>query len=63
MINVYGCPQGALDLWKSQNTLWKEMFSHVAGLGDVPWAMAGDWNVTPDQLDARACPTDFRMAS
>ena len=26
------------------------MFSHVAGLGDVPWVMAGDWNATPDEL-------------
>ena len=50
MINVYGWPQGTPDLWKSQNTLWKEMFVHVAGLGDVPWVMAGDWNATPDQL-------------
>ena len=26
------------------------MFCHIAGLGDVPWVMAGDWNATPDQL-------------
>ena len=26
------------------------MFSHVAGLGDVPWVMAGDWNAAPGQL-------------
>ena len=41
---------GDANLWKSQNTLWKEMFIHVAGLGDVPCVMAGDWNATPDQL-------------
>ena len=50
VINVYGWPLGTPDLWKCQNTLWKEMFSHVAGLGDVPWVVAGDWNATPDQL-------------
>ena len=47
---MYGWPQGALDFWKKQNALWKEVFGHVAGLGDVPWVMAGDWNVTPDEL-------------
>ena len=26
------------------------IFGHVAGLGDVPWVMAGDWNVTPEEL-------------
>ena len=30
--------------------LWKDIFSHVAGLGDVPWVLAGDWHVTPDEL-------------
>ena len=30
------------------------MFGHVAGLGDVPWVVAGDWNATPDQLWAPA---------
>ena len=50
VINVYGWPFGTPDLWKCENTLWKEMFSHVAGLGYGPWVMAGDWNATPDQL-------------
>ena len=50
VINVYGWPLGTPDFWKNQNALWKEMFCHVAGLGDVPWVMAGDWNATPDQL-------------
>ena len=50
VINVYGWPLGTPDLWKNQNALWKEMFNHIAGLGDVPWIMAGDWNATPDQL-------------
>ena len=50
VINVYGWPLGTPDLWKNQNALWKEMFCHVAGLGDVPWVMAGDWNATPDQI-------------
>ena len=50
VINVYGWPFGTPDLWKNQNALWKDMFCHVAGLGDVPWVMAGDWNATPDQL-------------
>ena len=49
-INLYGWPQGMPDLWKNQNTLWRQIFSHVAGLGDVPWVMAGDWNVTPNEL-------------
>ena len=50
VINVYGWPLGTPDFWKNQNALWKEMFCHIAGLGDVPWIMAGDWNATPDQL-------------
>ena len=50
VINVYGWPLGTQDLWKNQNALWKEMFCHAAGLGDVPWVMAGDWNATPDQI-------------
>jgi hypothetical protein len=50
VINVYGWPLGTQDLWRNQNALWKEMFCHVAGLGDVPWVMAGDWNATPDQI-------------
>ena len=49
-IKIYGWPPGTPDLWKNQNALWKEMFCHVAGLGDVPWVMVGDWNATPDQL-------------
>ena len=48
--NVYGWPPGTPDQWKNQNTLWKEMFNHIANLGDVPWGMAGNWNATPDQL-------------
>ena len=35
VINVYGCPLGTPDQRKNQNTLWTEMFSHVAGLSDV----------------------------
>ena len=50
VINLYGWPQGTPDLWKNRNALWKEVFGHAAGLGDVPWVMAGDWNVTPDEL-------------
>ena len=50
VINIYDWPFGTPDLWKNQNALLKEMFCHVAGLGDVPWVMAGDWNATPDQL-------------
>ena len=50
VINVYGWPLGTPDLWKNQNALWKEMLCHAAGLGDVPWVMAGDWNATPDQI-------------
>ena len=41
IINVYGWPLGTPDKWRNQNTLWKEMFSHVAGLGDVPWITYG----------------------
>ena len=37
-----------------QNALWKEIFGHVAGLGDVPWVIAGDWSATPDQVWALA---------
>ena len=54
VINVYGWPQGTPDHSKNQNTLWREMFGHVAGLGDVPWIMAGDWNATPEQVWAPA---------
>ena len=50
VINLYGWPQGTPDLWKNRSALWKAMFSHVLGLGDVPWIMAGDWNVTPNEL-------------
>ena len=53
-INVYGWPLGTPDQWKNQNTLWKEIFSHVASLGDVPWVLAENWNATPDQLWAPA---------
>ena len=50
VINVYGWPLGTPDLWKNQNALWKKKFSHIAGLRNAPWIMAGDWNATPDQL-------------
>ena len=50
VINFYGWPQGTPDLWKNQNALWKKVFGHAAGLGNVPWVMAGDWNVIPDEL-------------
>ena len=50
VINFYGWPLRTPDLWKNQNALWEEMFSRIAGLGDVPWITAGDWNATPDQL-------------
>ena len=54
VISVYGWLLGTPDQWKKQNTLWKDMFGHVAGLGDVPWVMAGDWSATPDQRWAPA---------
>ena len=34
VINVYGWLFGTPDFWRNQNALWKEMFNHIAGLGD-----------------------------
>ena len=52
LVSVYGINRGHPDFQTGNARLHADLQDHLAGLGQVPWLIGGDWNIEPDDLAA-----------
>ena len=50
LVSVYGVNRSSPDFHTGNSRLHAELQTYLAGLGNVPWVLGGDWNIEPAEL-------------